>query len=84
MVNEDECIAAGLDPDTVNKLARRIERAAKEAKRLGIQVFGGSGSGSLRFDDGSDRLLVLADMDGNWSGGDGGTYPDATGLLRGE
>lgn len=67
-------------------IARRIERAARDARKLGITVFGGSGSGSLRFDEGggSSRALILADLDGAWDDGDGATREDENGLRRGE
>ena len=81
--NAAECIAAGLDPAKVRKIALRIERAAKEARAMGIQVFGGS-CGSLRYDSGSGGPLILAELDGNWSGGCGASMRDDDGLLRGE
>lgn len=84
ILNEDECAAAGVDPKKVASIARRIERAAVEARALGIQIFGGSGSGSLRFDDGQQRMLVLANVDGSWSGGCGAEMADGEGLMRGE
>jgi hypothetical protein len=85
MVYEEECQAAQIDPRAVQSIASRIERAALDAARLGIQIFGGSGSGTLRFDgrDGQGAL-ILADMQGNWSGGDGACGPAADGLMRGE
>jgi hypothetical protein len=84
IVNEAECLAAGIDPRRVGSIARRIERAALEAQALGVQIFGGS-DGSLRY-YGLDhsRPLILADMSGNWSGGDGSAGPDEDGLMRGE
>lgn len=82
--NFDECEAAGLDINEVERIAKGISRYAKQAQKLGIQVFGGTGSGSLRFDDGNAGRLVLADLDGNFDGGDGGTPESADGLLRGE
>jgi hypothetical protein len=83
-LNEDECAAAGIDPKKIASIARRIERAAVEARALGVQVFGGSGSASLRFDDGERHMLILANIDGNWSGGCGAEMSDAAGLMRGE
>lgn len=82
--NEDECRAAGLDPVKVRSLAARLQRAARDAERMGLQVFGGAHSGSLRYDDGGGKQLVVAEMDGAWSGGDGATHRDSDGLLRGE
>lgn len=84
MENEEECRAAGIDPAKVRSIASRLQRAARDAEKLGLQVFGGAHSGSLRYDDGSQKQLILAEMDGSWSGGDGATSRDANGLLRGE
>lgn len=87
---EDECARAGLDPKKVASIARRIAAAAKDAKDLGLTVFGGSGSGSLRWHDpmsNNPRLgpLVVAHMPGgNFDGGDGAEHPDEYGLMRGE
>ena len=90
-VNERECDAAGLDPKVVARLARRIEKAAKECAALGITVFGGAHSGDLRALEANigrhtiyDRPLILAHMGGAWDGGDGGGSIDENGLNRGE
>lgn len=83
--NEDECIAAGLDPKEVEKIAKGISRYTRQAAALGIQVFGGGAcSGSLRFPQDGKGSLVLADLDGTFEGGDGATDWDSDGLLRGE
>ncbi len=82
--NDAECTAAGLDPDEVERIARRLERAGRDAKKLGIHIFGGSGSGSLRFDTPEGPLIVAQLTGGSWDGGDGGTMPDSEGLMRGE
>ncbi|MCP1652718.1 hypothetical protein [Pseudomonas nitroreducens] len=82
-VNDDECHAAGLDPAEVARIARGLSRYGREAQRLGLTIFGGS-AGSLRFDDGGDGALVLADLDGYYDGGDGAYRKDAAGLYRGE
>ncbi len=84
LINENECRAAGLDPVEVAKIARGLSRYAKQAQALGLCVFGGSGSGSLRFDDGGGGALKLADLDGSFDGGDGACGPGDDGLLRGE
>jgi hypothetical protein len=83
-VKEDECAAANLDPKKVASVARRISRAAMDAKAMGLVVFGGSGSGSLRFNDGGDGQLIVAELDGPFDGGDGATWNKADGLLRGQ
>lgn len=79
-----ECEAAGLDPAQVRRIAKGLSRYAKEASALGMTVFGGAGSGSLRFDDGGNGPLVVADLDGNFDGGDGAADTSVDGLLRGE
>ena len=83
-VNEAECEKAELNIKKVESIARRLSRAANEAVSLGLTVFGGSGSGSLRFYDGSGKDLVVATLDGIFDGGDGATREDDEGLLRGE
>lgn len=82
-VNDAECEAAGLDPKEVERIARGLSRYAKQAKALNLHVFGGAGSGTLRY--GSDYgALVCADLEGTFDGGDGATDWDSEGLLRGE
>jgi hypothetical protein len=84
-VNEDECVAAGLDPKEVRRIAKGISRYAKQAQNLGMTVFGGS-SGRLDFDDQGtgNKPLVVADLDGMYDGGCGSTDTDENGLIRGE
>ena len=85
--NEMECIAADLDVERVEPIAKRISKAAREAEKIGVKIFGGSGSGTLRFFDQKgieSRPLVVAHLDGNIDGGDGSTREDSAGLLRGE
>jgi hypothetical protein len=89
-VNIEECNAAGLDPKEVGRIARGLERYAKQADSIGIEIFGGSGSGSLRFantapDDLEGRKLILAGGFGlNFDGGDGAECECDDGLIRGE
>ena len=83
--NETECEAAGVDPAKVESIARRLSKAAREAQAMGLTVFGGSGTGSLRFCDSDEKgNLVVADLDGVFDGGDGAADRDGAGLLRGE
>lgn len=84
-VNDVECAAAGLDPQEVARVARGLERYAKQARALGLTIFGSSGNGSLRFDDGESQHLVVAEISTPvFDGGDGAARKDADGLLRGE
>lgn len=85
IVNEEECREAGLDPYYVGRIASRLESAAKDAGRMGLTVFGGTGSGDLRVyaNDGKGSL-ICATMGGRWDGGDGGHGPSEDGLIRGE
>ena len=82
-VLETECEHAGLDPRKVMAIARRLAAASECAKDMGLTVFGGSGNGSLRFNDGHQRPLVVAYCGQNFDGGDGACNDD-TGLMRGE
>ena len=83
-VNAKECRAAGLDPKEVQRIAQGLSRYAKQAQALGLFVFGGSGSGTLRKDDHPRGALILAGLAGDFDGGDGACCPDEEGLLRGE
>ena len=84
-INERECEAAGLDPKEVARISRGISRYAKEARKLGLSIFGGSGTGTLRCQSGShEGALVVADLQGDFDGGDGACREDEDGLLRGE
>lgn len=85
MVNNKECRAAGLDPAEVAKIARGLSRLAKKADAMGLCVFGGSGSGSLRTaSSNSAGGLIIAHLDGVFDGGDGACRLDDDGLLRSE
>jgi hypothetical protein len=82
--NEAECRALGLDPDEVERIARRLDRAARDARKLGLEVFGGS-SGSLRSITSGKPLVVAEITGGTWNGGDGATMrDDDDGLTYGE
>ena len=86
-VNIEECEAAGLDHKEIERIARGLSRYGKQAEALGVTIFGGPGAGSLRFRDESDpgHALIVADIDGDFDGGDGGQTPHSIdGLLRGE
>ena len=85
--NKKECEKAGLDPDEVERIAKGLSRYGKQADKLGLGIFGGSGSGTLRFRDNHDpegRALVVAVIDGDVDGGDGSESEDKNGFLRGE
>ncbi len=87
--HSEECIAAGLDPVKVNALAKRLSAIAMDAKRMGLTIFGGAGTGTLRINDNPNdiysRPLVVAILDGHWDGGDGGYgVRGEDGLMRGE
>jgi hypothetical protein len=84
--NFDECEAAGLDFKTVDRIAKRLERAGRDAAKLGLTVFGGAGSGSLRIrPDPLGPQLIIADINGgSWDGGDGAERYGDDGLKWGE
>ncbi len=94
-IYEDEVRAAGFDEDQLKRIAsisRRISKAAKEASGMGIEIFGGTGNGTLRYNDKkgeesgatSSSGLILSELDGCFDGGCGATMWDNYGLLRGE
>jgi hypothetical protein len=83
--NYNECIVAELDHKEVKRIATGLSRYAKQAEALGLTIFGGSGAGTLRISDNSGfGPLIVAELDGPFSGGDGATFEEADGLLRGE
>ena len=94
MPNKAECLAAGVDFREAAKLEKVLLKAHRMASKLGVTIFGGSGSGSLRkhpenggtFGDSYRyRAYILIQLPcGGFDGGDGGTDLDADGLLRGE
>ena len=70
-VDDDKCAELGCDVKKVASVARRLSKAAKEANVMGLKVFGGSGSGSLRvFNRGANGDVAI--LDGVFDGGDGG------------
>lgn len=85
-VHRDECEAAGVDPEKLKRLAARLSKCGKELKEMGLEVFGGAGAGSIRTmsENEGKGQLILADIDGNFDGGDGAARHDEDGLLRGE
>ena len=87
MENTKECKKAGLDPKEIGRIAKGLSRYGRQAEKLGITIFGGSGSGDLRIHDTEgleERALILASIDGSFDGGDGSCREDSEGLLRGE
>lgn len=70
-VDEERCVAHGLDPKEVQRIANRLSRAAVDARKLGLVIFGGSGSGSLRVIGGGKQNEVAA-LGRGFDGGDGG------------
>lgn len=82
-LNEKECEHAGIDQAALRKVARRLERDLKDLDRLGVYLFAGS-SITLRVADGMSNHLVVAEVNGNASGGDGATHIADDGFMRGE
>ncbi|MCG8614310.1 MAG: hypothetical protein MI864_27675 [Pseudomonadales bacterium] len=80
-VYENECAAAELDKNEVARIAKGLSRYAKQAQKLGIKVFGGSGTEDLRFNDNSGlSQLIVAELEGKFDGGDGSHSQDSDGL----
>ena len=70
-IEDDKCNELGLDTKKVASIARRLSKAASEANKLGLVVFGGSGNGTLRV-FGRGTSGIVAELDGSFDGGDGG------------
>jgi len=85
LIEEDECIAAGVDLKKLESLANRMERLGIEADKLGVHIFGGSGTGNIRMLRHEDAPLILYNCShGCFDGGDGAQTLDDQGLLVGE
>ena len=83
--NYEECEKAGLDEKEVIRIAKGLDRYAKQAHKLKLEIFGGSGCGTLRYNDGEARQLIVGVMDTQiFDGGDGAVKRDKNGLERGE
>lgn len=85
-VNIQECEAAGIDEKEIRRIANGMARYAKQAEKLGLCIFGGAGTLSLRFtDDSGLGQLILAEVySGDVSGGDGAENDYGDDLIRGE
>ena len=76
IVDENACRALGLDPKKVASIARRLSNAATEARRMGLTVFGNSGTGLLtteapsQLQNARGHLTFVATLDGRFDGGD--------------
>lgn len=70
-VDKGKCQEFGLDVKRVESIARRLSKAGAEARKMGLTVFGGSGTGALRTAGGGYQNNV-AYLDGHFDGGDGG------------
>ena len=83
---EESCKAAGVDPIKVESLARRLHKLGIEAHKMGLFIFGGSGSGTLRTEESyNNRNIVVASFGKGmeWDGGDGATTT-IDGVMYGE
>ena len=74
-VDEEKCLEFGLDPKQVKRIASRISKAALEARAIGLEIFGGGGSGDLRYTNAEKHgpgHSIVSNLDGSFDGGDGG------------
>jgi hypothetical protein len=79
------CDLAGVDRKKVASIARRIDRAMADLDVLGLTLFGGTWSATIRADIPGKREIILASLDGcATSGGCGAQSEDAEGIMRGE
>lgn len=78
--DDDELIAAGLDPVQVKSIVRRLRRLSKEMASVGLKVYGAAGAGNLvhasRSTHGdsngqaADYGSIIADLGYTFDGGD--------------
>ncbi len=90
-IYENAAEKAGIDIRELTLAARQLQRAGKRLGKLGVYLFGGSGSLSLRYDDaykGPDGMihnLIIGHISGVCvDGGDGGTNYYGDEFMRGE
>ena len=48
IVDENQCEEAGVDPDVVNRVVRRLVQVCREAERLGLDLAGSLGTVAVR------------------------------------
>jgi hypothetical protein len=82
-VNQNECKAAGLDPEVVDRLRARQEKLLKDMARAGVALFCGSCS-TLRPASGDMTLILAGIVEGYTDGGCGASSVCEDGLERGE
>lgn len=68
MVDEYTCNLLGLDIKEMEKIAKQLDKVSRKCTKMGLTIFGGSGSGQLR-----SGLIIIHDISGLcYDGGDGG------------
>ena len=82
LVHIEECKHLNLDLGEVERIARGLSKYAKQAEKLGLQVFGTSTGGELR--EHGLNAVIVSELDGSFGGGDGASTIGEDGLLRGE
>lgn len=70
-VDTDYCEELGLDVKAVKSAVQRLNKAALELSEMGLTIFGGAGSGTVRMMI-RDPARHVASLDGSFDGGDGG------------
>ena len=74
MINEEECLAAGMDPKKVARHLASLEKLMKAMAADNIMLFGGGDGSSLRprFGEPETQLLIIAHVSAaNIDGGAG-------------
>lgn len=87
MIIEEGCLHIGMTESEISelkKIASGFSRLGRRVEKLGVHIFGGSGTGSLRKNDGTDKAVIIAWIDGIYDGGDGACREGEDGILRGE
>lgn len=68
-VNLCECVEAEILPKDILRLARRMERIGRDARKLGLTILCGSVNWIGVHQPGNDRALILANFSGPFDGG---------------
>jgi|GEM_PF-5752509 len=80
-VSEEQCERHGLDPKEVLKIAQGITRYMRKAQKIGLELFGNSGTGLLCVRDESDNKVIVAELAplGLYDGGEETWHDDTSG-----
>lgn len=80
-INKNECESQGVELRKLKNISKRLSKCLKEIDELGLSVFGGTWSLTVR---GADELIIAEFDECITSGGCGTQSVSEDGLIRGE